>query len=69
MDDQLLLKIRHGVLPIPSRIWQKAVKNGVNLRLMDADHHRVRNLVVEALPIEGRRYLCPVSVKHLHHPD
>jgi hypothetical protein len=59
MDDQSLVEIWHGVLPIPSGIWQKVVKNGANLGFIDADHHRVRNLVVEALPKQGKAVSMP----------
>ena len=55
MDDQLLLGMWRCVLPIPPQIWQRVV-NGedVDLDFMSADHHRVRNLVVEALPREAQ---------------
>jgi hypothetical protein len=52
MDDQLLLGLWRCVLPVPPQIWQRIVKGDANLEFMNADHHRVRNLVVEALPRE-----------------
>lgn len=54
MDDQLLLGLWRCVLPIPPQIWQRVVKGDSNLDFMSADHHRVRNLVVEALPRVGK---------------
>ena len=54
MDDQLLLGLWRCVLPVPAQIWQRVVKGDADLGFMSADHHRVRNLVVEALPREGR---------------
>jgi hypothetical protein len=54
MDDQLLLGLWHCVLPIPPKIWQRMVKGDADLGFMSADHHRVRNLVVEEIPRVGR---------------
>ena len=53
MDDQLLLGVWRGVLPIPPQIWKRVVKGDFNMDFMSPDHHQVRNLVVEALPREG----------------
>ena len=50
MDDQLLLGLWRCVLPIPPKIWQRMVKGDADLGFMSADHHRVRNLVVEEIP-------------------
>ena len=54
MDDQLLLGLWRCVLPIPPRIWRGIVKGDANLEFMGADHHRVRNLVVEEIPRAGK---------------
>jgi hypothetical protein len=54
MDDQLLLGLWRCVLPIPPQIWQRVVKGDSDLDFMSADHHRVRNLVVEALPRKAK---------------
>ena len=54
MDDQLLLGLWRCVLPIPPQIWQRVVKGDSALDFMSADHHRVRNLVVEFLPRIGK---------------
>jgi len=54
MDDQLLLGLWRCVLPVPPQIWQRVVKGDANLEFMSADHHRLRNLVVEALPQKAR---------------
>jgi hypothetical protein len=54
MDDQLLLGLWRCVLPIPPQIWQRVVKGDSDLDFMSADHHRIRNLVVEALPRAGK---------------
>ena len=64
MDDQLLLGLWRCVLPIPPQIWQRVVKGDSDLDFMSADHHRIRNLVVEALPRAGKP-LTPewISVK------
>ena len=54
MDDRLLLGMWRCVLPIPPKIWQRVVNGDqVDLEFMSVDHHRVRNLVVEALPRQG----------------
>ena len=54
MDDQLLLGLWRCVLPVPPQIWQRVVKGDTDLEFMSPDHHRLRNLVVEALPREAR---------------
>jgi hypothetical protein len=54
MNDPLLLGLWRCVLPIPPQIWQRIVKGDADLGFMEPDHHRVRNLVVESLPSEGR---------------
>ena len=54
MDDQLLLGMWRCVLPIPPQIWQRVVQGSADLDFMSADHHRVRNLVVDDLPKEGK---------------
>ncbi len=54
MDDTLLLGLWRCVLPVPRAIWQSMVKGDANLDFMDADHHRVRNLVVRELPRVGK---------------
>jgi hypothetical protein len=54
MDDQLLMGLWRCVFPIPPQIWRRIIKGDVNLGFMSADHHRVRNLVVEAIPREGK---------------
>ena len=53
MDDRLLLGIWRCVLPIPSKIWRGIIKGDVDLGFMSADHHRVRNFVVEEIPRVG----------------
>lgn len=53
MDDQLLLGMWRCVLPVPPQIWQRVIKGVTDLDFMGIDHHRVRNLVVEAIPREA----------------
>lgn len=50
MDDQLLLGMWRCVLPIPTKIWKRMIKGDADLGFMSQDHHRVRNLLVEAMP-------------------
>ena len=54
MRDQLLLGIWRCVLPVPPQVWQRILKGDANLDFMSPDHHRVRDLVVLSLPVEGR---------------
>ena len=54
MDDHLLLGLWRCVLPLPPQVWQQVVKPDADLDFMDADFHRVRELVVRELPIEGK---------------
>jgi len=54
MQDQLLLGIWRCVLPVPPRVWQRILKGDANLEFMGHDHHRVRDLVVLALPVKGK---------------
>jgi hypothetical protein len=63
MDDRLLLGMWRCVLPIPPKIWRGIIKGDANLEFMDADHHRVRNLVVEELPRVGKP-LTPEWISH-----
>jgi hypothetical protein len=58
MKDAILLGFRRYMLPIPALLWQRLSRRdarGVKsrLRFMSADHHRVRNFVVEAIPDTG----------------
>lgn len=53
MDNQLLLGLWRYVLPIPPQVWQRIVKPDADLDFMDADHHRVRDLVVREMPAQG----------------
>ena len=54
MNDQLLLGLWRCILPIPPKIWQRVVTGDADLEFMSADHHRVRNLVVEQIPRIGK---------------
>jgi hypothetical protein len=54
MDDQLLLGMWRFVLPIPTKIWKSMISGDVDLGFMNQDYHRVRNLVVEAMPQEAK---------------
>ena len=54
MNDQMLLGLWRCVLPIPSKIWRSVIKGDADLGFMQPDHHRVRNLAVEAIPREGQ---------------
>ncbi len=55
MDKNLLLGLWRLLLPVPARIWKgevaRSAENGpARLAFMSADHHRVRDFVVNELP-------------------
>ena len=55
VDKNLLLGLWRILLPVPRRLWQRQVaqnaqQSAASLGFMTADHHRVRNFVVVALP-------------------
>jgi len=58
MNQGLLLGLGHHLLPIPRAVWQRQVArsgqgNRAALGFMSADHHRVRDFAVAALPRAG----------------
>jgi hypothetical protein len=53
MEDSVLLGVWRLMLPIPRAIWQREVGGVGHLEFMSADHHRVRNFVVNELPRAG----------------
>jgi hypothetical protein len=59
MKSNLLLGIWRHLFPVPAPIWQNQVAQSAkhtraHLAFMSPEHHRVRNLVVRALPRLGK---------------
>jgi len=66
MDNTLLKGIWKYMMPVPPFLWQRQIrKMGDKARartaFMTADHHRVRNFVVKALPFSGAP-LAPAAI-------
>ncbi len=58
MTDAMLLGLGRFMIPIPSKLWRRALRDRArkaraSLAFMSEDHHRVRDFVVLELPRVG----------------
>ena len=53
MKNYILLGIGRYMIPVPGFVWTRVVpgQTGANLDFMTPDHHRVRDYVVQAMPL------------------
>ena len=66
MNRRILMGLKRLMIPIPRQLWQQEVAKGAaaaarNTRFMTADHHLVRNFVVDEIARTGKA-LSPQAI-------